>query len=391
MESPDNTSPSHLRPFSVCAVALLSGMTAGLATLPLLLGGVFHGADQSVETWLGFVSALHRFPIGIEAVLVLLGGVGAAWIALDVPGVSERRFLLGMTALQPVSAMTVTAVGGTYFSPFAVLSAIGLGIAAATIFRRSAMGLRIRRVEAAFSRHVSPKTLQQLTKNGRIYQSYAANVTALVCRFEGQQAEEIPKGAAFFKNQGAWVEEQAGNRLLALFNTPLPQEGHTLKASSSALEFMQDHPQWRIGMAVGTVAAGVPEKTLEFRVSGPPIDEAEAVCRANSRLGTSLLASLETFEAVSRDVVARPVDLLELPETNAKTELYELLALTKSASPELLIRRDRFWEGVILSRRGENREAAARFRDLGDDPIARFFLKRLEAGKDKPEPTRAAN
>lgn len=391
MESPDNSSAEHPWPFSQRTVALASGLIASVAALALLLGGCFHPLDLVLKQWLGLVSMATRFPIGVHVFVVLLGGFGAAWIALNVRLVSARRLLLAVTVLQPISGSAVAALGRGYFSPFAALFAIGLAIVAAMIFRGSAPGLRHRRLEATFGKHVSAATLEVLARGSGSYQATLTTVTALVCRFESPGTEDLSEAAAFFKSKGAWVEEQAGNRLLVLFNVPAPKEKHALAACSAALEFMQERPRWRIGLAVGDVTTGIAEGNSIFRVNGLVIDEADVICRANSRLRTAILASLKAFDAVSQDVVARPVDLMQSAITNEKTEVYELLSLAESASPELLARRDRFWEGVILSRRGENREAAECFRELSDDSVALSFLKRLEVDTNETETARAAN
>ncbi|HEY5893578.1 MAG TPA: hypothetical protein VIT91_10145 [Chthoniobacterales bacterium] len=391
MESSKHSSPEHLLPFSIRTTALVSGTIASAAALGLLFSGVFRGQDFAVIHWLGLGHAPRRFPIGVDAILVLLSGFGAAWIAFYVQPVLRRRFLLAITTLQPASAVAVAGLEGVYFSPFAVLIAIGLALVAAMIFRTSAPRIQLRRLQKAFDKHVSAATLEVLTKGSGIHQTGTTIVTALVCRFEGHGAGDLSEAASFFKNRGAWVEERPGNRLLALFNMPVPEETHVLTACSAALVFMQERPKCSIGLAVGMVTAGIAGTSSVYHVNGPVIDEVDIICRANSRLRTSVLATLKTFDAVSQDVVARPIDLMESAVTNERAEVYELLALAKSASQELLKRRDRFWEGVILSRRGENREAAACFRELGNDSVALSFLKRLEVEINESEAASAAN
>ena len=81
--------------------------------------------------------------------------------------------------------------------------------------------------------------------------------------------------------------------------------------------------------------------------------------------------------------MARPIDFLSGVNSRERHEIYEPLALALEAKPEIITRRDSFWNGVVLYREKRWAEAYSQFQkargpDGEEDRAAAIYLRRLE-------------
>jgi hypothetical protein len=93
--------------------------------------------------------------------------------------------------------------------------------------------------------------------------------------------------------------------------------------------------------------------------------------------------STVTFDRVSDQVIARPIDFVSGLNSHDKIEVYEPLWLAVEAGPERVAQRDSFWSGVVLYREKRWAEAYAEFQkarssEAEDDAPLQFYLRRLE-------------
>jgi hypothetical protein len=95
------------------------------------------------------------------------------------------------------------------------------------------------------------------------------------------------------------------------------------------------------------------------------------------------LMDTSTFDRVSEEVVARPIDFVSGLNSHDRLEVYEPLWLAAEAGPERVAQRDSFWSGVVLYREKRWAEAYTEFQkargsETEDDLPLEFYLRRLE-------------
>lgn len=355
-------------------IPLLIGLAGAALALALFFAGACGALDAGLQAWLGFADAPHRLPLWVQVGSVLLLGVGAAYVALDVESAATRRFLLAAGFLQPISAMAVCALAQSWFQPCAPLLAMGFSLLGVSIYRHTAPGRKSRRLRDIFGKNLSRLSLGFLAGEPESGEPADTAVTVLCAKCVEGDWKALHEAAEFFKEHDAWVELQAGSRLLALFNAPVRQERHLFLAMSAALDFREKHPGWQMGLGTGSLVCGIPAEEDVFQVTGPLLDEVEALSLANREFGSTLLVNLGAYDVLQRDFLLRPLGFLP----GREGEIYEPLAALDSAPAELVMRRDHFWQGLIFSRQRRFREAAAAFEKAGDDAVTRFFLQRIE-------------
>ena len=238
-------------------------------------------------------------------------------------------------------------------SLFILLSAAILALAvrrARAVVRDRALAER-RRAEIAsvFGRYVPQETVDALVAERGALAPTTRTATVLFIDIEGftrlserkQPADVIPMLNAYF-NRVAQVVGKArgvvisyvGDAVLAVFNAPLANDDHARCAVTAAREilamtgnerFEGERLSLRIGIVTGAVAAGSVGggDRLAYTVYGDAVNLAQRVEQLNKQLGTSLLVSAATWEAMGRDPSLQPVG--ELP-VRGRTEAVAVYA-----------------------------------------------------------------
>jgi hypothetical protein len=141
----------------------------------------------------------------------------------------------------------------------------------------------------------------------------------------------------------------------------------------------------RAGLSSGAIIAGALQESRRplLLASGEPIDLARRFCALNRFYGSRALMDTATFDRVSEEVVARPIDFVSGLNSHDRLEVYEPLWLAAEAGPERVAQRDSFWNGVVLYREKRWAEAYTEFQkargsETEDDPPLEFYLRRLE-------------
>ncbi len=351
---------------------LIGLMASGLALLGRL-GGLYQSWDVHLLASLHLPVGYGIFPCWIEMLCTVLFAFGTVVIGMEV---ASARFRLGLVLailLQPVSAVAVGALAEMWISPFAWLTAIvaaWLGVVACQL---SSVGKRQRFVREVFGKHLSSDAVARLLLQYDAILPKTRPATILSARYLGGDWSRIEETATRLRETSAWVELQTGNRLLAVWNMPLELGLSAVNAVESTLEMTSD---WQVGVTTGEVFGEL--LTNHWQMRGPCFEKADALCQANTTFGSHVLVDLATADLVRDQVVLRPVDFLTLPASELGVEVFEPLALTKSASPEAIAQRDCFWEAIIFFRQKRFAEALVAFQKSGDDAVVRHYLKRLE-------------
>jgi class 3 adenylate cyclase len=205
------------------------------------------------------------------------------------------------------------------------------------------------------------------------------------------------RAAELLGKAGGHLHRVDGEGVVAFFGFPESISDHAEKAVRAAFELDRAFAQKpagnngentssggvHIGVSSGSLIAGRVRSRQDVFVLGEAVELARRFCLANRFYGSRILIGPRTFEMSDRAVVARPIDFLSGVTTQERHEIYEPLALANDAPPELLARRDSFWNGVVLYREKRWAEAYAAFQeargagDIEDAPL-NLYLRRLE-------------
>ena len=205
------------------------------------------------------------------------------------------------------------------------------------------------------------------------------------------------RAADLLSKAGAYLHRVDGEGVVAFFGFPESTSDHAEKAVRAAFELDRALAQKpagnngdntftsgvHVGVSSGSIIAGRVRAKPEVFVLGEAVELARRFCVANRFYGSRILVGPRTFEMSDRAVVARPIDFLSGVTSQERHEIYEPLALATDAPPELLARRDSFWNGVVLYREKRWAEAYAAFQqargsgEIEDAPLD-LYLRRLE-------------
>jgi adenylate cyclase len=216
-------------------------------------------------------------------------------------------------------------------------------------------GLQIQRLREAFGRRVGSKVMDRMLamperdwlKGERVV------VTALFSDIRGFTAtsEEIGPEllvqilsdhlnamAEVVREYDGTLDKFIGDGVMSLYNVPLPQPDHALRAVRTAYEMMRAHrevmqrwpplPPIGIGVDTGEVIVGNfgSAQRLEYTAIGHHINLAARLCGAAE--GDQILISAATNALVRDHVKAEPVPALRLKGITVAVQAYQVLGMT---------------------------------------------------------------
>jgi adenylate cyclase len=350
----------------------------------------------------------------LQYVFVLLIAPGVAWLTLGNVPRWRNWLLIGLLLVELFGLAWVCSLYQIFFQPgpsiLALLSAFVAAEGWSAFLRRNRSHL----IRTLFADRVSTDQFRRVS-DGRI--SFDAepktyDVSVVVCDIgnkltfaEGSEpaafteatAKFIRATAARLVEESAYLQAADGEGVVAVFGFPAPDPEHAQKAARVVLDMIKNSrereqgekiaPSWdiRAGISSGAIIAGALQerrRALLF-ASGEPIDLARRFCALNRFYGSRALMDTATFDLVSGQVVARPIDFVSGLNSHDRLEVYEPLWPAAEAGPERVAQRDSFWSGVVLYREQRWAEAYSEFqkaRGSGeeDDPPLQFYLRRLE-------------
>ena len=146
-------------------------------------------------------------------------------------------------------------------------------------------------------------------------------------------------GAKAVLAEDGTLDKFMGDAVVALFNAPLPQPDHVLRAVRAASRMQQGvaslHPDllpacrlgYGVGITVGDAVVGNigTAQQMNYTAIGPSVNLARRLQEAAAP-GQILLTRL-AYQRVQEDVEARPLSPLRVEGINEPIEVYELLRL----------------------------------------------------------------
>jgi class 3 adenylate cyclase len=397
---------------SLVATFFIGAIAAGVA-LALEKSGALLRPELMLGHALGISPNDTARPGNILLVIALSFGV--AWTMLEVTGVWRRSALLALLLVELICAAQVLAGSGVSFQPLPAIVATALTSLLALAFAATRPGQQRRAHARLFRGRLAESAIESLTESRApdLSQAQAREVTFVFCEIanEAELIEELPAdvcslltrefidaASRLFLKQGGYLYAADGEGVCVLFGFPHGNENHAADAARAALAFREEfllasdskreslgQIDLRIGISSGMVVAKVEDDATvgEVVVAGEPLEIARRLARANQAYGSQILLGPRTFSAAGKEIVARPIDFLRSTEAHDRLEVYELLALTEQATPDEIVRRDRFWTGIVYFRERRWNEAFAEFNrarhenGAQDEPL-QWYLRRLE-------------
>ncbi|WP_236904060.1 adenylate/guanylate cyclase domain-containing protein [Comamonas serinivorans] len=220
----------------------------------------------------------------------------------------------------------------------------------------SARGLR------AFRRFVPLDVVQQLLDEGRPLQPSGEprEVTVMFTDIHGftTLAESTPTtvlvdqltqyfnvASEVIARHGGTIDKFTGDGIMVLWGAPTELPDAELKACQAALALLEAtdrlNARWaeqqlapfdtRIGIHTGVVVAGVlgAHDRLAYTAVGDTVNVASRIEGINRKLGTRVLVSDTTAQALAGRLTTRPIDAVELRGRQQPLMVHELLPLTR--------------------------------------------------------------
>lgn len=374
--------------------------------------GMLMRLELPISDWVTRSHNITRFiPAGWQYALVAVVALAVAWLMITTLHRARVGWLVLAFALEMLGLMWVCAFYRVLFQPLALVLGAALTLGAMWFYlwssERKSGGVSL----AAFHDRVSPEVMRKL-RAGEIEFDGTAKAydgSVLVCDLAGKydladqgEAETFAKLSETFTERarailleaGAYIEASDGEGIVAIFGFPeitADPAARAVRAAFQLSRILADSSNGEVSAALGVnvgVSSGVlltaprPARREIFLMS-ESVELARRFCVANRFYGSRVLIGPRSFELASGEIVARPIDFLSGVNAQERHEIYEPLGLVANASPELLARRDSFWNGVVLYREKRWEEAYTEFarargpEDQEDAPLA-LYLRRLE-------------
>lgn len=205
---------------------------------------------------------------------------------------------------------------------------------------------------------------------------------------------------------GGLLDKYVGDMIVALWNAPLDQDRHAIRACLAALDQVRAQAvlqkkftergwpalDFRVGISTGQAVVGNmgSERRFTYTAIGDTVNLASRLEGVNKVYGTRLMISESTFQAAKDEIEAREVDLIRVQGKTQPIRVYELLAKKNALSPEKREAIFHFHDGLRLFRDRRFEEAAVEFtltrRVIPTDGPSEVYLERCRRFQDASPP-----
>ncbi len=235
----------------------------------------------------------------------------------------------------------------------------------AQTFNKMTTGLQEKEhITRTFKKYVSSSVVDEVLKNNvelggekkevTIYFTDLANFTAISEKLPPEDLisflnQYLSQMTQIIENHSGIVDKYIGDAIMAFWGAPLPVPNHPYHACVVALqqknwhkEFTQkwqNHPlisqtTTRFGIHTGEVIVGNvgSEHRLDYTIIGDSVNIASRLESLNKHYGTAILISEATHHTLTKDLLTREIDLVQVKGKDKAIRIYELIAFTQEAS-----------------------------------------------------------
>ncbi|MGA2257614.1 MAG: adenylate/guanylate cyclase domain-containing protein [Thermoguttaceae bacterium] len=280
------------------------------------------------------------------------------------------------------------------------------------------------RTRVQFEQFFSPDLARELERDTKLLEGRSEEVTILFSDLRGFTALSERLGAhktchmlrdmmerlsERIVEYGGVIVDYAGDGILAMWNAPVKQADHAVRACRAALAMLGELPalnaRWG-DEAAGSLALGIGINTGEALVGntgskrkfkygphGHPVNLASRVQDATKKLGLPLLITASTRDRLPATLLTRRIGRVVLPGVREPVVAYELFG--EHGSPEWLDRRDTYETALTLFEGGQWSRACQALmplldsegqRTVYDTPTLKLMRRAWECLETRPDP-----
>ncbi|MGC8743706.1 MAG: CHASE2 domain-containing protein [Verrucomicrobiia bacterium] len=361
---------------------------------------------------------LIRPPKKVETFLFMLFG-----FALGVYLIQLRPFNAIVTGFLVSAIVTAVAVYLFLYQriwfPWLIIAAAQVPVATLWSWGYNSFRLYVqnRLLEQSLSAYVSPARVKQLLKHPDILHPGAdkqvlsilfSDIENFTHISEGMDSDELARVMnEYFESAVAKIHETdgtvikfIGDAIFAVWNAPLPQQDHAIRAARAAILLSQAIDTYiksgrgpklrtRIGLHTGVANVGNfgSEKRFDYTAIGENINLASRMEGLNKFLGTTVLATKELRQQTDDRFVWRYAGRFILKGFEKSVEVYELLG--ENGKVDLSSDWVRIFETALKNFQSGNFEQAQSgfnsvLKIIPSDPPSLFYLKEIDELRIKP-------
>ncbi len=264
-------------------------------------------------------------------------------------------------------------------------------------------------IEGAFSSYLSPDLLKKLMREPEslalggekkeltVFFSDIRSFTTISESMDPQKLIKYlnryftPMSDIVMKNEGM-IDKYIGDALMAFFNAPVDVKEHAAAACRSSLQMLDELerlnkvfvaeglPIIEIGIGLNTAEVVVgnmgSDKRFNYTVIGDGVNLASRVEGINKTYGTHIIITEFTYAVVKEKFLTRPIERVKVKGKKEEVLLYELLKDTVTNREKVEV----YNRARELYNEGKRKEALEGFSMLDDDPLSRYFIRRINDG-----------
>lgn len=373
--------------------------------------GVFHHVEAIEQMLHGQFLSRPDWISGAEITITALGGMivmalslfgGAIWSAL---GLLVMLILVGAGTYHAFAAFQIM-MDGT--NPTLIMAATFL---VSVIFAHMRTEQKQKNIQAIFSNYVSPNLAQHLIERPDLIRlggerreltMVFTDLTNFTSLSESIRVEKLGPLlndyfdrmiAVIFKHDGT-LDKIVGDALVFMFSAPVTQEDHARRAVACVLELRMvaeafgreqrarglEFGETRFGVHTGPVVVGNfgSSDHFEYTALGDGMNIAARLEVLNKQLGTSILISEDTRDALEDEVFSRPVVDVILKGRREALRVYE----PSSVAVESWAEYQEFFQALERGDAGIEENIIGLRARWEHDPVIAFHHHRLvEAGE----------
>lgn len=361
---------------------------------------------------------LRRWPDAVERAVLVVLGAALGWVLFQCRPVTAVGLALGLTVATAAAATGLCAGSRVWFPWLLVVAQVGAATLGSIVFNSIRLYIQKRLYEQTLALYLSPKLVRKFVADPKFLRPGAEKQTLTIlftdiadftALSEGVDSDELARIMNQYFQRAVTecihptdgtVVKYIGDAIFAFWNAPEPQPDHPLRACQAALALAQLEPltlngrplRTRLGLHTGVVNVGNFGSTarVDYTALGENVNLASRMEGLNKHLGTTLLATGDTYSAVAGRIVSRPCGRFRLKGFEKAVEVHELLGWIEEADLATRPWREAFAQGLRAFQQRDFDAAETHFRRTltlrPEDGPSRFYLALLDELRRHPPP-----